>query len=276
MAGKADFLKLLFARQAEGMNKIEDKPDWLNEGADRGQENVFTTTILEATTFKADENSLQSHKSIENTGAVKNTAGDFANTANWNWRENKRNEDSRSDPKAIIIERNLLLEKADTLSLINTFIASQADRVQAYADYSRTFELLLANARLADYPMLVAEITSRFTIISEHILAVKQELTKRTTFGDLAAKSVAKSVVAIQEQEQEKLSVVAALHLDRIKEALPSMKLQLGRSAEEVSGTSMEHVSQTTYTKRRIEEIEQQVNTLMEEVMEVKCELLMS
>jgi len=274
MASNKDFLDLLVQRQAEPMNTLEDKPQWLKNGEECGQQHIFSSAVMEST-VAADALPSLSNTASPAISAKAVASGDF-NTADWNWRENPRGDEGRKarDAAQVAQGKVIALAEADTLLLVNTFIESQAARVQAYVDYNATFESLLKNARLADYPQLVAEITSRFATISLNILAVRHELIRRAEAGDNAAKDVTRCIALVQAQEQEKLAVVAAAHLDRMKEALPAMSVQLGRAAG-AQGSSMEHVSQAAYTKKRVEEIEQKISEVLEEVAEAKCELLL-
>jgi len=258
------------------MNKLQDKPQWLEKGEECGQEHdhVFST-VMESTTAPTTSSAIPSLSNTASPAAPAAAASGEFNTADWNWRENLRGDEGRRAQDAVqaTYERDAALVDADSLSLISSFIESQAERVQTYADYNNTFESLLKNARLGDYPLLVAEITRRFAAISQHIIAVRHELAKRAEAGDGIAKGVTRCISLVQVQEQEKLTVVAAAHLDRMKEALPAMSVQLGRAAG-AQGSSMEHVSQTAYTQKRVGEIEQRISEVMEEVAEAKCELL--
>ena len=204
MPSNKDFLDLLLQRQAMPMNKPEDKPQWLEEGEEHGQDHVFTSAVLESV--------AASIASPSDNPKAPAAASEKFDTANWNWRLNPRgDEDSKArDAAKLASDRVAALSEADTLLLINTFIASQAERVKTYTDYQATFDLLLKNARLVDYPMLVAEITARFAAISQHIIAVAQALQRRAETGDAVARVVARCIQRVQAQEQEKLTVVAA------------------------------------------------------------------
>jgi hypothetical protein len=258
MENAASFLQLLAERQAQGMNTLEDRPEWLQDGEDHGQDTVFQG-FLEGHEEESGER--------QDTGAVKNTAGDPTNTAGWNWRNNKRGDEAS---KALEKEKKEIslsaLANENTLSLTNTFVAAQEDRVQTYNDYEQTFNMLIKHSRLADYPMLCGEITARFAAISNLIIAVVKALRGKS---DDTALRIAAIISAIQEQEKEKLAVVAASHLDRVQEVLTaggeSRRLRLG---------AMEHAVMPEYTKKRILEINGKIMELSEEIVGMKCDLL--
>jgi len=209
MASNQEFLDLLMQRQAEPMNKPEDKPQWLEEGEELGQDHVFQSAVLEGVAAAATAPPLDDPTASTTVAAA---VGKEFNTADWNWRQNPRGDEGSKarDSAKLAADRAAALFEADTLQLINTFIASQADRVQTYADYQATFDLLLKNARLVDYPMLVGEITARFAAISQQIIAIAHALGQRAEAGDTVAREVARCIQLVQAQEQEKLTVVAA------------------------------------------------------------------
>jgi hypothetical protein len=256
MENSAPFLELLAERQAQGMNTLDDRPKWLRDGEDHGQDTVFQGLLGEH-----DDESVKKHD-----GAVKNTAGDPTNTAAWNWRNNKRGDEVSKEREKKETSPSTLAD-ATTLSLTNTFVAAQEDRVQTYNDYEQTFNMLIKHSRLADYPMLCGEITARFAAISNLIIAVVKAL--RGKSDDVAIK-IAALISAIQEQEKEKLAVVAASHLDRVQEVLSAggegRRLRLG---------AMEHAVMPEYTKKRVLEINGKITELLEEIVGLKCDLVL-
>ena len=87
----AEYLKLLSERQAQPMNTLEDRPDFLNEATQEdieGQAHVFKNIL-------ADRNMSSIESSSVESGVVKNMNGDPTNTAGWNWRDNKRPGETR-------------------------------------------------------------------------------------------------------------------------------------------------------------------------------------
>jgi hypothetical protein len=291
----AEYLKLLSERQAQPMNTLEDRPDFLNEATQEdieGQAHVFKNILADGNMSSIESSSVES-------GVVKNMNGDPTNTAGWNWRDNKRPGETREKEdslKSATANAATLLE-ADTLTLINMFLSKQEERVQTYKDFNTTFESLLKNCRIEDYPRLCSEITTRFSEISNQIIALKKMLGIRggSTSGkdtevsradsdiDIAGKTVSECIGKIQSQEQEKLLVVAAVHLDKIQKKYPNMTNTLNHVSEKAvndtssgSGRSIEYVSnQSEYTNRKIREIESKIGEYLEEITEVKCELVL-
>lgn len=263
----AKFLQILLERQGH-INTLADKPDWLKEDDDEGQSTVFEGLMGGVAKLPLDGSAA-----IEDTDAVRNTAGDPNNTAGWNWRDNKRPSDKAHEKSPDSLSPSATasslpdLSNATTLNLTNAFIAAQEERVQTYTEYERTFDMLLKNTRLNEYPMLVGEVTARFAAISSSVLAVLTALRGKSEDN---AKSVGSIIAAIQDQEKDKLAVVAASHLDRVQVVLTGAgkgsSLQLG---------SMQHMVMPEFTKKRIQEIESKVVELLEEIAEIKCEILL-
>ena len=318
----AEFLQLLMERQQQPMNTESDRPDWLDEhassiasdteggegGAGTGQTHVFSSMM---TSEEVSEKMLQAATAAA-AGEVQNTDGDPTNTAAWNWRENKRPEetqtigDTKTGTNAIAstgagagagadtnakLDTDIVMAQASLIDLINTFLSLQEQRIQTYKDFNKTFDLLLKNARLEDYPMLCGEVTARFAAVSSQILAVKRALLGKYSDGaneEVSADSkkynmdMTVIISKVQDQEKEKLAVVAAMHLDRIQEKLPSMSSVISAQGANVMGASgggggqrMQHTNQLAYNTKRVREIEGAIAGLMEEVAEVKCELVL-
>lgn len=72
----------------------------------------------------------------------------------------------------------------------------------------------------------------------------------------------ARLIADLQNQEKEKLSLVAASHLDRIRQGFPAMTF------------GVELVSNNEYATSRIFAIEQRVQELVEEIQALKHDLI--
>jgi len=301
-ADDAEFLKLLVERQLQPMNTESDRPNWTKKSEQQqhqgrskfeghaaqtqaqGQGHVFSDMrtsdeLSEEMVEAATETTTNSDAS---SGAVRNTASDPTNTAAWNWRHNKRPSSSPEKAEAASagagagankLDVDAVLAGSSPLDLVNSFVSLQEQRVQAYKDFNGTFDLLVRNARLEDYPMLCGETTARFAAVSNQILAVKRAL---VAIGDTYMPRI---ITKVQDQEQEKLAVVAAMHLDRIQEKLPGMNSVISKQGTSAMGSDseqrMQHTNQAAYNTKRVCEIEGAVAELLEEVAEVKCELVL-
>ena len=142
------------------------------------------------------------------------------------------------------------------LDLLQLFSHLQAQRIQAYQLFDSALDVLITDARIAEYSSLCAEMTARFSVISNTIIAIEGKLRKShaTNFADLIRK--------VQESEKEKLTLVASAHMEKIAIAYPALKSHMGIEL------------QTEYIKERIEGVERQISDHIEAIQVEKCELL--
>jgi cysteinyl-tRNA synthetase len=73
-------------------------------------------------------------------------------------------------------------------------------------------EGVLRTGNLSEYPVICAEVTASFSVVSETINAVQKSLKKKHERTDLSA-----VISRLQAGEKEKLSLTAALHLEKIR-----------------------------------------------------------
>jgi DNA repair REX1-B len=154
------------------------------------------------------------------------------------------------------------LSDLGTISLMNLFTALQGERVQAHMDYGRALDTLCAEDRVGEYPILCAEATSRFAVISKKIIAIKELLLAR---GCTEAAGV---VTSVQGLEKEKLTLVAAQHLDKIQDKLPAVAPAMHESM-----TLMATAATKKYTADQVAAIEAKVTDLLDDFQALKCDI---
>jgi hypothetical protein len=155
-----------------------------------------------------------------------------------------------------------LLSGMNTINLMNLFTALQGERVQAHVDYNQALDLLCKEDRLGEYPILCAEATSRFAVISKKIIAIKDIMIAR------GASEAATAIANIQSLEKGKLTLVAAQHLDKIHEKLPSVAPVMHDNM-----TLTPSAANKQYTTDKIAEIECTVSNILEDFQAMKCDI---
>ena len=157
------------------------------------------------------------------------------------------------------------LEKLSDLDLLNILTSLQSERFQSYVEFNAALGELLegesaeANGdRLIAYPLLCAEMTARFSILSKKVIEIKECLNARSRTG------LGTLVASLQEMEKEKLVVNAAKHLDMIQSVFPGFQGSVG-------GT--EFKAQPDYTSRRLVEIDAKIAGIIESIQCEKCDL---
>lgn len=145
-----------------------------------------------------------------------------------------------------------------TLELLNLVTALQGERVEAYASYNASIRLLIAQQRVADYPLLCAETTSVFAVLSARIRSIRDILLARQgsyidggKVEQEAAASAATAITLLQAAEKDRLSLVAARHLE-ILGAAGAVAPLLG----ELGGKNVT-MMQGAYVSGRLAEVEE-------------------
>lgn len=243
-------LEILNERAQQPQNSLEDMPkvDNLNIS---GQSHVFTSS-----SFFSKASSSSSSSIVSPTKGAEGQRGGSETGVN------AEEEESAGGQPAITAEGELAkIEEMDSLGLLNLFTTLQEDRVQTYKVYNRIFRVLLENAQLTQYPLLCSEMTSRFSIISKYIIKIKEglESSKR------GRKDLAKVISRIQENEKEKLTVMAAIHLDKIKSKMPALHEQLSQGV-------YEHIDGGDYLSKKIQQLEESISEDVEEIQLAKSE----
>jgi DNA repair REX1-B len=76
----------------------------------------------------------------------------------------------------------------------------------------RGLEGVLKTGNLSEYPVICAEVTASFSVVSETINAVQKFLKEKHARTEVTA-----VIARLQAGEKEKLSLTAALHLEKIR-----------------------------------------------------------
>ena len=219
-------LEILSERQKQPMNKAEDMPDI--EGLElEGQAHVFEQAFLEG-------------EEKSKSDAVYNGASGGLES------------DDAAKSAGIREEIDGEIEDMSCTDLLNLVTTLQAERVQTYRDFDDTLKKLIDSKRATEYPGLCSEMTTRFSVVSKYIIKAKDTL--RTKF---AREDLAKLVESLQEKEKEKLTSVAAMHLDILKKHVPAMAGQLSQGA-------YTHMDGGDYTSKKIQLLQEAISEDLE------------
>jgi hypothetical protein len=142
-------------------------------------------------------------------------------------------------------ELHAKLEAMPVRELVQAVLEAQQQRVQTYRTYDTGLDAILGSRNLSTYPQICAEATAQFAVISDTISGIQTCLASTKKRQDLA-----KLIRDLQQQEKEKLSLSAALHLERIRESQGGEERVLAlmrqgiQSLEQKIGACMEMVSE--------------------------------
>ncbi|KAG7356725.1 DNA repair REX1-B [Nitzschia inconspicua] len=107
-----------------------------------------------------------------------------------------------------------------TSDLIRVLLRAQEDRVKTYQTYDAALQQVLKTGNLTAYPPACALATASFSMLSDTIRAVVDEMASRTgssTTTNNNLKQYGKWTEDLQALEKEKLQLTAALHLEKIR-----------------------------------------------------------
>lgn len=108
------------------------------------------------------------------------------------------------------------LKELGTVALIEGVILQHSFRVAGYKAYNTVFKRILERGPSVVgivYPQVVAAATRRFSTISQHVRLTAAVLAERGP----DEKEIARTIRRLQTLEKEKLAVVAASHLERVR-----------------------------------------------------------
>ena len=163
-----------------------------------------------------------------------------------------------------------LLSSLSMLELITLLLSLQQERVETYREYDNVLHVLLQENKLSEYPNLVAEITSIFTIISEKINNIKN-IVKEERGEEL----LYKHITSIQAHEKEKLVLIASKHLDKIQQKLnPDNQFNIFESSETKGRNHVLSVTDPNYINKQINELESNIMEEVGNIMSLKAEYL--
>ena len=153
-----------------------------------------------------------------------------------------------------------ILITLSNLELLNLSIALQSERIQTYMGYNNALDELINTKTIHEYPHLCTELTSRFSLISQNIIIIKD------IFLERKLNDIANIINSIQEEEKEKLILIAAQHLDKIQDNFPEIKLNNDNNVTVFTSLS--------YNNDRIQSIEIKISEYMENLQAFKVDLL--
>mmetsp|Transcript_28780 Transcript_28780/g.44238 ORF Transcript_28780/g.44238 Transcript_28780/m.44238 type:complete len:264 (+) Transcript_28780:105-896(+) len=105
------------------------------------------------------------------------------------------------------------LQNMTCVELIKTVLQAQEDRVVTYRQFEEGLQQSLTTGNMSLYPIACAKATASFSVLSDTINAVIQQL--KSAHNN---KLLSKIMVKLQKEEKEKLNLTAALHLEKIRE----------------------------------------------------------
>mmetsp|Transcript_3966 Transcript_3966/g.4049 ORF Transcript_3966/g.4049 Transcript_3966/m.4049 type:complete len:202 (-) Transcript_3966:6-611(-) len=166
--------------------------------------------------------------------------------------------DRKLDVKSLECNISEDLIEMSNLDMVNLLTLLQSERVETFIEYESIFQRIIQGpfGMLSEYPFLCAEVTSRFSVISSKIRDIKINLYERKLI------TLHKAVEQLQELEKEKLSIIAAIHMDSIQE-----KYNLFQQNQVCV------ISTSDYNQSKIKELEEKIRHIMEDIQAEKCDL---
>mmetsp|Transcript_28731 Transcript_28731/g.48473 ORF Transcript_28731/g.48473 Transcript_28731/m.48473 type:complete len:239 (-) Transcript_28731:68-784(-) len=169
-------------------------------------------------------------------------------------------------------------ESLDTLELVEQFSKLQEERVMVFREFDSSLQAIIQEGRIAEYSLLCAEVTARFQILSKIIIKVQNVLLSRTG----GAVEIGACIKRLQKHEGEKLMVVAAQHMDLIREHYPEFAPHMVGGGGGAAGGDGKAISMAENIAANIEynakkrlESERRISDEMENIISEKCELVL-
>mmetsp|Transcript_21517 Transcript_21517/g.31256 ORF Transcript_21517/g.31256 Transcript_21517/m.31256 type:complete len:196 (+) Transcript_21517:63-650(+) len=166
---------------------------------------------------------------------------------------------SSGDPCSGPQSEDIEFSSCDDVKLVDAFLQMQGERVQVYTEFDTALQVLLSENRISEYTLLCAEVTARFKAISNTIISIQRVLENRSM------ESLARCIADVQRCESQKLVLVAAKHLDLIRDHNPALADHIGVPMTQAD---------STYATGKILECESRVRSLIEDIQCEKCDLL--
>ena len=129
--------------------------------------------------------------------------------------EETREEEERNRKKKeqLAKDRYEELSKLSTQDLISVVMKAQEERTRTYTQYNKDLDAILQTHNIGHYVTIVAQVTAVFSVQSDVINTAKRCIAEIHDKKDIEA-----LISSLQSYEKEKLSLTAALHLERIRE----------------------------------------------------------
>ena len=107
------------------------------------------------------------------------------------------------------------------VDLLRMVLKCQEDRVKAYFRYSQALKTVLLSRKLTDYPPACLSATAAFSVLSDTVMAIRDEVSTRIENKNDTEKkfetSIVRSICELQSSEREKLQLTAAFHLECLR-----------------------------------------------------------
>jgi len=122
-------------------------------------------------------------------------------------------ERNRKKKEQLAKDRYEELSKLSTKDLISVVMKAQEERTRTYTQYNKDLDAILQTHNIGHYVTIVARVTAIFSVQSDVINTAKRCIAEIHDKKDIEA-----LISSLQSYEKEKLSLTAALHLERIRE----------------------------------------------------------
>lgn len=176
-----------------------------------------------------------------------------------------------------------LLQELSTFSLselVSKLFQLQQARVSNYKNYNAGLEAILQSGNLSSYPSLTSGVTAAFAVISSSIKDIQRIFESKMNGGnDAVVKNISGCIQELQTLEKEKLSLTAALHLEKIRERNEFLRLATTNDQEQEQEESDSHrILQllrqgVTTLQQKIVDCVEKINDVLEELRYARLEL---
>ncbi len=174
------------------------------------------------------------------------------------------------------------LKNIPFIALLKMIFTAQEDRVRTYRLYDEALEKVLLSNRLTDYPPACVAATAAFSVLSNTVSAIRDEVSERSDSGkdQLISKSTASSVIKLirdlQESERKKLQLTAAYHLEQIR--ANNLKQSSNANSDEEDDEGKIDTRELSLLNKGIASLNSQIETcrsnINEVIDELRCTLL--
>jgi len=145
------------------------------------------------------------------------------------------------------------LNNSSVKDLLIVIREAQEDRVAVYRKFDSALQEVLVTGNVTNYPLMCAEVTAQFTVLSDTINMAREFIKKREP-----TRSLGQIIDDLQSNERNKLNLTAALHLEQIR-----VKVEGPTATENIRQLLEQSVSDL---KIKISDCESVVNEVLEEL----------
>eukprot|EP00584_Thalassiosira_punctigera_P019321 CAMPEP_0172552404 /NCGR_PEP_ID=MMETSP1067-20121228/44776_1 /TAXON_ID=265564 ORGANISM="Thalassiosira punctigera, Strain Tpunct2005C2" /NCGR_SAMPLE_ID=MMETSP1067 /ASSEMBLY_ACC=CAM_ASM_000444 /LENGTH=231 /DNA_ID=CAMNT_0013340383 /DNA_START=55 /DNA_END=746 /DNA_ORIENTATION=- len=142
--------------------------------------------------------------------------------------ERRRREVARSERERMREEMREELRSMGVSELLRTIFMAQQERVATYREYEEGLAAVLASGNVTAYPALCAKVTASFSALSDAVNAVKSTMAENHP----RRRDATDAIVRLQKSEGEKLSLTAALHLERLRSRNARLEVEANAASE--------------------------------------------